>query len=239
METSASDAWAALWNERVMTIKVRDFESKEALLDEVESLIRSTLTQEATHDYALMVSGGNTPLPIYAAIAADPVLAAPRAHLAFTDDRYVPVDSPESNYGNARAMVEAIGLTDRCLRIDPTLEIEACAARYDADLSAFLAAGGKIPVALLGLGADGHTCSLFNDADLLRAENSFAVPVYKDSPPDRITVSPALLAEVEKVIFVVAGADKATMLDALTNKPKSITAGKAVSGCASVSIWRT
>ncbi len=221
-----------------MTIKVRDFESKDALLAEVESLIRSTLSREADHDYALMVSGGNTPLPVYAAIAADPVVAAPRAHLAFTDDRYVPVDSPESNFGNACAMIEAMGLHDRCLRIDPTLDIEACAVHYDADLSEFLARGGKIPVALLGLGSDGHTCSLFNDTDLARAENCLAVPAYKETPPDRITVTPTLLAEVGEIVFVVAGADKATMIDALINNPESITAGKAISGCASVSIWR-
>jgi 6-phosphogluconolactonase len=221
-----------------MTIKVRDFESKDALLAQVESLIRSTLTQEADHDYALMVSGGNTPLPVYAAIASDPVVAAPRAHLAFTDDRYVPVDSPESNFGNARAMIEAVGLSERCFRIDPTLDIEACAAHYDADLSEFLARGGRIPVALLGLGSDGHTCSLFSDTDLVRAENCLAVPAYKETPPDRITVTPSLLAEVGEIIFVVAGTDKATMIDALINNPESITAGKAISGCASVSIWR-
>ena len=221
-----------------MAIQVRDFESKDALLVAVEALIRETLTRNANGDFALMVSGGNTPLPVYASIAAEPVPASPHAYLAFTDDRYVPVDSPESNYGNARAMIEAVGLSDRTLRIDPDLEIEACAAKYDADLAAFLGRGGAIPVALLGLGADGHTCSLFNDTDLARAENCLAAPAYKDSPPDRITVSPRLLAQVDEIIFVVAGDDKAPMIDALLNAPTTITAGKAVADCQSVSLWR-
>ncbi len=221
-----------------MTINVRDFDSKDALLAEVEALIRSTLSKSSEREYALMVSGGNTPLPVYAAIAADPIEASPQAYLAFTDDRYVPIDSPDSNFGNARAMIEAVGLAERTIRINPDLDIEACAARYDADLAAFLARGASIPVALLGLGADGHTCSLFNDTDLARAENCLAAPAYKESPPDRITVSPKLLAQVGEIIFVVAGDDKAEMIDALINNPDSITAGKAVSQCASVSLWR-
>ncbi len=221
-----------------MSIEVVDFESKDALLAAVEALIRSTLTQSADQNFALMVSGGNTPLPVYANIAADPVVAVPEAHLAFTDDRYVPVDSPESNFGNAKAMIEAVGLATRTLRIDPELEIEACATAYDKALRAFLEAGGQIPVALLGLGADGHTCSLFNDADLARAKGCLAAPAYKDSPPDRITVSPELLAQVGKIIFVVAGDDKAAMIDALLNEPERITAGKAIAGCDSVALWR-
>ena len=221
-----------------MSIEVCNFKNKDGLLAEVESLIRTTLTSESDEDFALMVSGGNTPLPVYAAIAADPVIAASRAHLAFTDDRYVPVSSPDSNFGNARAMIDAVGLSDRTMRIDPDLEIVECAKQYDSDLRAFLEGGGRIPVALLGLGADGHTCSLFNDTDLARAQNCLASPAYKESPPDRITVSPDLLSVVEKVVFVVAGPDKTTMVDALLNNPASITAGKAVSQCASVALWR-
>jgi 6-phosphogluconolactonase len=221
-----------------MAYEVTDFENKDALLGKVEGLIRATLGAHADQNFALMVSGGNTPLPVYAAIAADPVPVGPRAHLMFADDRYVPVSSSESNFGNARAMIDALGLVDRTLRVDPGLELEACARDYDGQISRFLAAGGTIPVALLGLGADGHTCSLFNDADILRAENRLAAPVYKESSPDRITVSPKFLSNVEKVVFVVSGADKKEMIDALVTEPASITAGKAVAGCRDVSIWR-
>ena len=221
-----------------MAVHVQDFDDKPALLAEVETLIRQTLTENRDYDFALMVSGGNTPLPIYKAIAENPVVASLHAYLAFTDDRHVPVDSAESNFGNARAMIEAVGLADRCLRIDPDLDLEACATQYDADLKAFVERGGKIPIALLGLGADGHTCSLFNDTDLARAENCLAAPAYKESPPNRITVSPKLLSQVEKVIFVVAGDDKAEMIQALIEAPEKITAGKAIAGCPSVSIWR-
>ncbi len=221
-----------------MSIEERYFDSKASLLYAVESLIRETLTQSSSANYALMVSGGNTPLPVYAKIAADPMVATQEAYLAFTDDRYVPVDSPESNYGNAKAMIEAVGLSERTLRINPELPIEACASDYNDALGAFLESGGQIPIALLGLGADGHTCSLFNDEDLARSAGRLAAPAYKDSPPDRITVSPDLLAKVGQIIFVVVGEDKAEMIDALLNAPETITAGKAIAGCSSVALWR-
>lgn len=221
-----------------MPIEVRDFASKEELLTHVETLLRSALTATTEYPYAVMVSGGNTPLPVYASIAANPFVADSSAYLAFTDDRHVPVASPESNFGNARAMIDAVGLTERTLRIDPELALEACATAYDTTLREFLKSGGKIPVALLGLGADGHTCSLFNDTDLDRAANCLAAPAYKEQPPNRITVSPGLLAQVEQVIFVVAGSDKTPMIDALLNRPETITAGKAVAACKSVALWR-
>lgn len=222
-----------------MSIAVRNFDSKAELLTAMESLMRETLIQTSENRFALMISGGNTPLPVYNAIAADPVAASPNACIMFADDRHVPVDSPENNYGNARAMIDALGLKPgNILRIYPEFSLEESADRYDIDLRTFLKSGGAIPVALLGLGADGHTCSLFNDDDLARCAGRLAAPAYKSSPPDRVTVSPELLSRCDRVIFVAAGDDKRAMIQALIEAPDSITAGKAVAGCKSVEIWR-
>jgi len=158
----------------------------------------------------------------------------------FADDRYVPADSPESNYGNALPMIQGLGIpAGRTLRIHPELPLEEAAERYNKDLRAFLTAGGSIPLAFLGLGADGHTCSLFNDGDLERCSGKLAAAIYKDSPPDRITVSPELLSRVGHIIFVVAGDDKIEMIKALVEHPESITAGKAVARCRSVELWQS
>lgn len=222
-----------------MAMEVRDFESKSALLSAMETLMRETLATPSERRFALMISGGNTPLPVYASIAADPVVADPNACIMFADDRHLPVDSPDNNYGNARPMIEALGLkAGNTLRVYPEFSLEESADRYDIDLRTFLNAGGSIPVALLGLGADGHTCSLFNDEDLARCKGRFAAPAYKATPPDRVTVSPELLARCGRVIFVAAGDDKRDMIQALVENPLSITAGKAVANCSQVEIWR-
>lgn len=222
-----------------MTISVQEFESKSALLDAMEALMRETLVAPSEGRFALMISGGNTPLPVYASLAADPVTINPNACIMFADDRHLPVESPDNNYGNARAMIDALGIRPgNTLRVYPEFSLEESADRYDLDLRTFLKAGGTIPVALLGLGADGHTCSLFNDEDLARCAGRFAAPAYKATPPDRVTVSPELLARCGRIIFVAAGDDKREMIQALVDNPLSITAGKAVANCASVEIWR-
>ncbi len=222
-----------------MTIAVRDFDSKADLLTAMEALMRETLSQASDTRFALMISGGNTPLPVYAAIAAEPVATSPNACIMFADDRYVPVDSPENNYGNAKAMIDALALKPgNTLRIYPEFSLEESADRYDIDLRTFLKSGGTISLALLGLGSDGHTCSLFNDEDLERCEGRLAAPAYKATPPDRVTVSPELLSRCERIVFVAAGDDKRAMIQALVEEPLSITAGKAVAGCAFVEIWR-
>lgn len=223
-----------------MTIAVTTFDSKDALLNALESGLREAFARESEQPFAVMISGGNTPLPVYERLAKNPPKTSTSAGIVFADDRYVPVDSPESNYGNAQAMIEALGISDgRTLRIRPELPLEEAADRYNKELKAFIAGGGTIPAAFLGLGADGHTCSLFNDADLERCAGRFAAPVYKDTPPNRITVGPELLARVERVIFVVAGDDKIEMIKALLEDPQSITAGKAVARCRSVELWKT
>jgi len=222
-----------------MPISVTKFETKSGLLEAMETRMRSEFSVDHRSPFALLISGGNTPLPVYDAIAADPPVVSPNAHLAFADDRHVPIDSPESNYGNTLPMIEGLDLPEvRVLRIHPELSLEESARQYDHDLAAFIGRGGVFPLAFLGLGADGHTCSLFNDADLARCAGRLAAPVERDNPPHRVTVSPDLLAKVGHVIFVVAGNDKIEMIQALTDNPQSITAGKAVAGCASVELWR-
>lgn len=222
-----------------MPITVTPFSSKQALLDAMEARMREVLESPSSAPFVLMISGGNTPLPVYHALAVQPPAVAAGAGIAFADDRHVPVESPESNFGNARAMIEALKLPEpQVLRIHPELALEEAAVRYNDDWAAFLAGGGRIPLAFLGLGADGHTCSLFTEEDLARCEGRWAAPVYKATPPNRVTVSPDLLARVDHVVFVVAGDDKIEMIDALIHAPESIVAGKAIARCPSVELWR-
>jgi len=223
-----------------MSITVTSFDDKSALLEAMEARLREALSKPSDRPFAIMISGGSTPLPVYGALANKPPEISPNAGIVFADDRYVPVDSTDSNYGNALPMINGLGIPEgRTLRIHPELTLDEAAERYNKDLKGFLTAGGSIPLAFLGLGADGHTCSLFSDADLERCAGKLAAAIPKESPPDRITVSPELLARVGHIIFVVAGDDKIDMIDALVDKPDTITAGKAVARCKSVELWRT
>lgn len=221
------------------TILEKTFSSPTALLKAAQDLLRAELQRAASQPRAIMISGGRTPLPVYHDIARAPFPPASNVKVCFSDERHVPVDSTESNYGNARPMLDALRLPqERILRIRTELPLEQAAADYDAALSAFLQSGGRIAVALLGIGPDGHTCSLFSDADLERARGHYAIPVTGAQPPHRVTVTPSLLARVERVVFLVADPDKDPIIRQLLEAPMSVVAGKAVADCPHVELWR-
>jgi len=61
---------------------------------------------------AIMLAGGTTPLPAYRTLAAAALRHDDRLHVLFSDERYVPADSPASNFHQARALLEVLALPD-------------------------------------------------------------------------------------------------------------------------------
>ncbi len=218
---------------------VRAFDSAKSLCCAVEGLLRTELERPSSTPTLLLLSGGNTPLPVYRNIAATPSPVAENVHLGYTDERYVPADSAESNYGNSRGMIEALGLPfERVHRVHTDFPIEDAARRYHESLGEFLDSGGAISLGILGIGPDGHTCSLFSQADLDRGAGRYASATYRTPGPNRVTVTPGLLKRVDRIILLAAGEEKAAVLAQLIRDPASVTAGKAVMECRHVEVWR-
>src|SRR5690606_36449188 len=112
----------------------------------------------------------------------------------------------QSNFGNAEPMIDELAIAeDQVIKIDPSLHIGDAADVLDKDLDDYLESGGTISLALLGLGTDGHTCSLFEITDLQRCLARLAAAIYRPDPPNRVTVAPALLERVERIIILVKG----------------------------------
>ncbi len=187
---------------------------------------------------AIMLSGGSTPLPAYRALGARPPAPAAGLAVLFSDDRYVPADSPASNYRQSRPLLDALRLPEaRLLRVRTELPLIEAAVDYEQRLDELLGAGVRIGLGLLGLGAEGHTASLFSAADLERARGHRAIPVQRPDGRSAVSVTPELLAQVREPVFVVAGADKhAAVAGLLAHDPKLI-AWAAVQGCASIELW--
>ena len=121
--------------------------------------------------HAVMLTGGQTPIGIYRMLADSPVPVDDSLRLLITDERHVPLESPESNYGRMLAMVRALGIDEsRVMRVRTELALDAAAARYHDELASFVDDGGRITLGIAGLGADGHVASLFNGRDLERGE---------------------------------------------------------------------
>lgn len=222
-----------------MAITPREFKSERDLQHEVRDLLCEALSAARQKNFAVMLSGGSTPLPVYEAIADSPFAVSKCAYITYSDDRHVPADSEESNYGNSLEMIAALGIPEsRIIRVHTEKPLEDAAEAFHNDLGAFLRGGGVIPLAIIGLGTDGHTCSLFTESDLIKGEGKYAIAVQKSSGPDRVSVTPELLAQVERIIILVSGEAKKEISDQLLADPNSVVAGKAVSACPNVELWR-
>jgi 6-phosphogluconolactonase/glucosamine-6-phosphate isomerase/deaminase len=185
-----------------------------------------------------MLAGGSTPMAAYRSLARQPLVHDDRLHVLFSDERYVPADSSASNYHQSRPLLDALALpAESLLRVRTELPLDEAAAAYDAALTTLLSAGIHIGLGLLGLGADGHTASLFTPGDIERARGRYALAVQRPDGMSAVSVTPELLATVREPVFVVAGAGKEHAVRALLAQDKSLVAWRAVQGCADVELW--
>ncbi len=172
--------------------------------------------RERRGEIHLALSGGNTPLRLYAMLAAAAGIPWPRVHLWWVDERLVPPDDPRSNYGAARSLlVEPLRLAaSRIHRIRGEVPPEQAAADYDRQL-AELAGAGSSPVfdcVLLGVGEDGHTASLFPDTQPGWTGRHCLLARHLDDGTLRVSLNEATLLAAARVVFLVAGAGKRSIL---------------------------
>jgi 6-phosphogluconolactonase len=220
------------------SLTLRRFADRLQLQSAIEERLQQVLTDAAGEPPAVMLSGGSTPIPAYLNLATRSLTPAPKLTVLFSDDRYVPSDSDQSNYHQSRPLFCALGLSaEQVLRIRTELPLPEATADSQRRLAQLLAGDGRITLGLLGMGADGHTCSLFSAADLERARGQLAISVHRPDGRDAVSVTPSVLERVEQLIFLVAGADKRTAVDALLQHRPELTAWQAVRGCRAVEVW--
>jgi 6-phosphogluconolactonase/glucosamine-6-phosphate isomerase/deaminase len=218
------------------TLTTRRFDTRGALDTALEARLAQAIA--AAGPRAIMLSGGHTPLPAYRALASRTPRHDERLHVLFSDERYVPADSEASNYHQSRLLLDALALAPASLlRVRTELPLEEAAADYERALARLLESGVRIGLGLLGLGADGHTASLFSADDLARARGHLAIAVQRPDGMSAVSVTPQLLAQIEVLLFVVAGDGKQDALRALEAHDPKLTAWRAVQGCGRVELW--
>ena len=177
----------------------------------------------------LALAGGTTPRRAYE-ILHDLIDEPEALDVWFGDERCVPPTDPESNYRLARESLlagDALGAA-RVHRAQGELAPAAAAADYEAQLRAHAPAGASgvpvLDVALLGLGEDGHTASLFPGDPALDETARLCVAVRAAKPPpDRITLTLPVLLGVRTVVVLAAGAGKAEALARVVDGPDPAT----------------
>jgi|EP00927_Polykrikos_kofoidii_P049487 6-phosphogluconolactonase len=157
-------------------------------------------------------------------------------HVFWVDERCVPHDDPESNYGGAmKALLADVPIpASQLYAIEESLcqsnegAAEPCAAEYDARLkglsSAVLPVNDGLPVfdlLLLGFGPDGHICSLFPEHPLLKVTEPWILPIADSPkpPPERITFSLPVVNAARKKCFTAIGEGKAEMAAKIIKSP--------------------
>ena len=135
-------------------------------------------------------------------------------------------------------MIEALQVpADRVIAVNTGVSLEESAKQFEAHFQRFFDGGGRLSLALLGMGGDTHTCSLFTEENLAAAQGHLAISVVKDAPPHRVSVTPTVLERADRVVFLVAGASKAAVIEQLLHQPETTIAGQAVAGCERVELW--
>lgn len=173
---------------------------------------------------AVALAGGTTPGLLYSYLAAAGTAGAPwdRVDFLFGDERCVPPTSPESNYALARReLLEPLGIPAQSVhRIEAERRPPAAAAeRYERVLRTYF--GGQTPdfdLVLLGVGADGHTASLFPGDDALEEADRWVLPVRAPTgyqPTDRITLTLPVLNQARTIIVLAWGARKRRVVGAV------------------------
>ncbi len=182
----------------------------------------------------LVLTGGRTPAPVYELLADPPLRDAidwRRVHFFWGDERCVRPQDPESNFRMASAsLLSRVPVrNEQVHRIEAELaDPEEAAQRYEAQIRAFFP-GAALPsfdLVLLGMGADGHTASLFPGATW--DEGRLVVPVYAPALKSfRISMTPRLLNAARRILFIVAGQAKAQALrDVLSATDRALPAAR-------------
>ena len=190
-----------------------------ATADRVVATARSAIEQRGIFRIAL--SGGGTPKQVY------PLLLEPerrdmvdwsRVEFFWGDERAVPPDHPESNFGVAYGMLisQLPGVRQDAIHRMPAEapDLDAAALSHESEVRLAFDARGAEPPAFdliwLGMGPDGHTASLFPGSAALEEESRWVVGNWAPSQEAwRMTLTYPALRAARETLFVVTGGDKA------------------------------
>lgn len=165
--------------------------------------------------FSLVLAGGNTPRALYLLLAKEyrQRIDWGRVHLFWGDERYVPHDHPASNFRMAyETLIAPLNIPPENIHPMPTdaASPDDAARLYEQELRNFFGEMPRFDLVLLGIGADGHTASLFPDTSALEERKRWvAVGEAPVEPCVRLTLTLPVLNAARTVYFLVTGADKA------------------------------
>lgn len=181
----------------------------------------------------MAISGGSTPRLLFEWLSGVSFDWA-RVHLFWVDERAVPPGDPHSNFTLADTHWLALSNfpKENIHRIPAELPVSDAAQRYTDEITGYFgqtqpgARQGALPVFDIiqqGMGADGHTASLFPGEALILDRSGIAAAVYVEKlKAARITLLPGVLAAARNTFMLVCGEDKRDALEAVLDGPENL-----------------
>lgn len=188
-------------------------------LDELSRAAAQTILQDlrVAEPITIVVTGGSTPKRLYEILGESPLreeLGRAPVTWALLDERYVPIDDPQSNAGMIERALFRHGLPDthRWLRFRTELNDPAATARaYEEEWHAL--GLSDVDLMLLGMGDDGHTASLFPGTNVLDVEDRIASEVFVPRLDQwRVTLTLPRIRAAKKRLVLATGEAKAPAL---------------------------
>ncbi len=190
---------------------IRVFDDYESLSKNAASIIYNKGKEyiKTKHEFTLALAGGNTPKRTYqilADISKDDDVFWRNTKLYWTDERYVPHESPYSNYKMARdVMIEAVPILPDNVFPIPTQrqDVQQAADEYSAIFP------DNIDVIILGMGTDGHIASIFPNGQAVKeTEKRFTYDYAPVEPKLRITATIPTIKSANEIFVLVSGTSK-------------------------------
>jgi 6-phosphogluconolactonase len=171
--------------------------------------------------FLVALSGGSTPSGLYRLLASEPYrdqVDWGNTFVFWGDERCVPPDDEGSNYFQANEIfLSQVPIPrENIQRIKGELVPYEASKAYAQTLKEYAYSEFDWPrfdLVLLGMGEDGHTASLFPNSQMDFTSPTLAVTAeYQGRPANRVTLTPAVFNSARKILFLVTGPKKATIL---------------------------
>ncbi|KIM84584.1 hypothetical protein PILCRDRAFT_6212 [Piloderma croceum F 1598] len=228
---------------------VYSFPTPDALVDPLATFILKAQKEaiDKKGKFTVALSGGSLPKMLRGLIG-NKAVKWDLWHVFYADERVVPLDHPDSNHNLCKTALydqEGVSIPEKHINTikpdDPDFDfdaidftspseddLETLADEYESKLIASFASKDSVrfPVfdlILLGIGEDGHTCSLFPGPDSAISEGAGWVAYVQNSPkppPNRITLTYAVLNHAARIAFVATGPGKVDVLRTVLDKPE-------------------
>ncbi len=171
----------------------------------------------------ISLSGGSTPKLLFKTLAQEPYKSQiqwKNLHFWWGDDRMVPPQDPESNYGEVQKLLfDHIQIpAENIHRIRGEEPVESELKRFEQELRAVIP-NGVFDWIILGMGTDGHTASLFPHQTDFNDPNLAVIAKHPETGQIRISKTAKLIEQAKRITYLVTGASKAEILKEIQTTP--------------------